>query len=99
MRKKYPEAVNQMYELILEYTEEVETLVDRLKNKEIKMFEKINALMESVSETVPDTEELVEQALDDGRPPSNEPVFKNKPHWNEELGQWSDQKPQCGELF
>jgi hypothetical protein len=66
--KRYPDSVYQMYEIIFGFTEEMESLLYQLQIRQEEMFKKINALMETASTTVPetDTQEMVRQALDDG---------------------------------
>ena len=81
MMKRYPDEVNKMYELILEFTEDMQNLLGQLQQKEKKLFIKINALMESVSETVPDVdaEELARQALEGDVPPPDVPAAPGSP--------------------
>jgi len=102
--KRYPDEVNKMYELVLEFTEDMQNLLEQLQQKEEKLFIKINALMESVGVTVPDVDagELAEQALESGVPHPDAPAAPEKPprYFEEKTGQWTEQRPvNCGELF
>jgi len=57
--KKYPEDVMKVYDLLLEYTDKVEDLIDRLQCENIKLSKKLMKIMESMSEEVKDEQNNV----------------------------------------
>jgi len=96
--KSYPDSVNQMYELVLAFTEEMNNLIDQIKWKQEKMFDKINALMDAVARDA-DAAELARQALEGEAPPVADAVpYERPPYWDEKNRTWVDVKPDNGEL-
>jgi len=67
----------EMYELILEFTEGMDNLLDQLKQKEEKMLKNIIALKDAANIAIAEGtgEDLARQALEGDPPPPDAPTY------------------------